>query len=52
MTAEEGIKGEMERDESFLLQLWEGMSSFSEAGREGKRSEPVKGWKSCLSLYF
>lgn len=25
---------EMERDMSFLLQLWEGMSSFS--GREGK----------------
>lgn len=40
---------------SFLLQLWEGKSSFSESGREGKRIQPVKGWESCLlvlSLYF
>lgn len=49
MTAGEGIKREMERDMSFLLQLGEGMSSFSESGREGKRIQPVKGWKSCLS---
>lgn len=36
---------------SFLLQLWEGISSFPESGREGKRIQPVKGWKSCLSCW-
>lgn len=33
MTAGEWIKRELERDMSFLLQLGEGMSSFSEEGR-------------------
>lgn len=43
-----GQREREERERSFLPQLQEGMSSFSDTGREGKRIRTVKGWRLVL----